>query len=165
VPKRAWRHPKDQARLSRTDGKQLGIHTMFWIEPTMDARLDAIERHEDRPRGQVLRSLIWLGLGVYERLAANLAGPEAVAAGAELPPSPFPSPLRFFADQEMGRTILDGEAKAVVAAERARREAEVERLRANRPEGPRTISRFERLMAEKAAEAAREEHGEWIDVG
>ena len=103
------------------DGRLLGKRVFVWFEPAQYDRIVAIADYEERTQSQVVRTLLWLGLGVYERLAGNLAGRESLAdtplANREAP-SPFPSILRWFTDQEFGRAILDNEAHDIVLRER-----------------------------------------------
>lgn len=86
------------------------LHTELGSTPQVDfygdvaARLDAIAEWERRPRTDIINTLVFLGLGVYERLVVEM--------GALLPPGcPTPRPsAHAWAASPMGERLLQSEA-------------------------------------------------------
>jgi hypothetical protein len=147
------------------EGKYLGKAINMYFEPQQLARVLEIAEYEDRTQAQVVRTLLWLGLGVYERLAHTLAArPELsdTPLADKGAPSPSPSIMRWFVEQELGRTILDNEAHDIILRERAVRKAERERLHANlQAIKPTRITPRERREALENSDYGKEESTEW----
>ena len=91
-------------------------------------RIEEIATWEDRPRNHVFATLAYLGISIYERMAANLAGHNIVQQDC---PTPVPSPLRLVSDRLIGRRLLEAEATRFISFERDSRERETQAMASN----------------------------------
>jgi hypothetical protein len=115
-------------------------HWQFFVPNEMHAKVREIATWEERSLETTYNTLLYLGMSVYERLTANLAGADLLPPGS---PTPSPHVLRWFMDDVIGRRILDAEAQRWVA--RAAGHAEVEqRQMAEHLESARELRRKRR---------------------
>ena len=117
-------------------------------------RIKRIATWEDRTTSETLRTLTFLGLSVYDRLAVGM--------GAKIPPdcpTPSPSPANFVGT-EFGKRIFDLEAIRLI--ERQRR-LDVDFQRLKRLERKEDIRRSKRAPLKYGPlEEEPEEHGQTV---
>lgn len=89
---------RDRVRRSQpTEARQVTLPEASW------ELVDKIAAYEQRSKATVIRTLILLGMQVYERLADRLGTPSLEDA----PISPCPSPLAYMTDEIVRAEVLD----------------------------------------------------------
>src|SRR5271156_6665590 len=133
------------------DGRVVTREVQFFLTPALMARVTALEHYEDRTRSEVLRTMVWLGLGVYERIMVLLREQQGLAGTPLADPaalSPCASPVAWFTQSEIGTVACDWESRTYFERERAARAAELAAMAA-------------RTAAKVAARAQHDEGGDF----